>query len=115
MTRIERWGMELAENIRREEELTQELDKVRAEIDETLAKIKNAPAGALHESTSEVTLVRPFIPSVAAEDPGETVRLLRPEMQTMSLRLVPEDDTAINLAGYCQCTGPFHGTGCPLF
>jgi hypothetical protein len=103
MTRIERWGMELAENIRREEELTQELDKVRAEIDETLAKIKNAPVGALHESTSEVTLVRPFIPSVGAEDPGETVRLLRP---------VP--DMVVNLTA-CHCTGPFHEIGCPLF
>lgn len=78
-TRIERWGMELAEAVRREHEQTQELEKTKAEIDQIIGKIRSVPAGVLYDRTSELPLVRPYTPSVGVEDPAVTARLELPE------------------------------------
>lgn len=83
MTRIERLGMELAEDIRREAELSDELSLLQQRITERMQEIRETPPAALYESTSEQTLVRPFIPTVGAEDAwpcvDATVKLMLPE------------------------------------
>jgi hypothetical protein len=82
MTRIERLGMELAEDIRLESDLLKQLTDVQARIVTRMEDIRNVSDSALYESSAEQTLVRPFIPTVSAEDgwqdAGATVKLVMP-------------------------------------
>ncbi len=101
-TVIQVLGENLAEEIRREHDLTVELDSVKRVIDALIERIRTLPDPFAEwvtpfENTGEQTLVRPYVGE--PQDPAETVVLDTGDVPTMRMDV---GDTPLS-----RCPGPY--------